>query len=509
MALAAPNPTFRPELLVLDGSGLLGSLVLVLLLVALLPSERRGLLRLPLSLLGVFVVSEALRLFLPADAATLKPARVAGVFVFLVAAARGVVLLLFHSRLTFRWAAGLPAIFRDIVQVLLYVGAVMGTLRAAGVEPSSLLTTSAVITAVVGFSLQETLGNLFSGLAIQAQRPFEVGDWVQFDQDRTSIGQVIEISWRATKVLTLDRVEIIVPNATMAKSALRNFTKPTATSRRTISVAAAYGAPPAKVKAALAEALVGIPHVLTMPAPLILLIEYGDSGINYEIRYFTDNFARSEVTDATVRERIWYALKRADITIPFPQRDVHMFHVSEETTKLEAARSIDRRDLALRYVNLFDLLPAQLHRQLAESSSVRLYAPGEIVIREGDPGAELFVVLEGEVAVLIDRGARQSSEVARLGRGEFFGEMSLMTGEPRTATVRAVEATEVLVVAREPFKELLVGRPELAEKLSMMLAERKLELDQRNSKETERQRASRTDETSKEMLVRIRDFFKL
>ncbi len=509
MATLAPTIAFRPELWVLDGAGFFGSIFLILLLLAMLPADRRGLIRLPLSLLGVFVVSEAVRLFAPVEPALLKPVRVIGLFAALVASARSLVLLLFSSRLTMRWAAALPAIFKDIFQVLLYLGAVMGTLRAAGLEPSSLLTTSAVLTAVVGLSLQETLGNLFSGLAIQAQRPFEVGDWVQFDADNTAVGQVIEISWRATKVLTLDRVEIIVPNATIAKSALRNFTKPTPTSRRTIRVSAAYAMPPAKVKAALAEAVVGIPHVLTTPAPLILLTEYADSGINYEIRYFTDDFRLADITDATVRERIWYALGRAGVSIPFPQVDVHMSHVTDETKKAEAARAIDRRDLALRYVNLFDLLPATLHRQLAERSHVRLYAPGETIIRQGEPGSELFVVLEGEVTILVSAGERTSAEVARLAKGEFFGEMSLMTGQARTATVRAAEPTEVLVVPHEPFKDLLGGRPELIERLSLMLAQRKLELEQRNSKESEWQRASREDETSKEILVRIRQFFKL
>src|SRR2546421_582971 len=113
-----------------------------------------------------------------------------------------------------------PRIFRDVTQAVVYVIVLMLTLRAVGVEPSSLLTTSALLTAVVGLALQDTLGNMVSGLALQMQRPFQVGDWIQFDPDERQIGKVTEVNWRATTVVTNDLIEVIVPNAHLAKAAI-------------------------------------------------------------------------------------------------------------------------------------------------------------------------------------------------------------------------------------------------------------------------------------------------
>src|SRR5690606_39397019 len=112
------------------------------------------------------------------------------------------------------------------------------------VEPASLLATSALLTAVIGLSLQETLGNLFAGLAIQAERPFEVNDWIQFDEHRHRVGRVVEINWRATKVETSDRVILTVPNGVLARAPIMNFSRPTALVRRSVYVDAPFDAPP-------------------------------------------------------------------------------------------------------------------------------------------------------------------------------------------------------------------------------------------------------------------------
>ncbi|RLB51945.1 MAG: hypothetical protein DRJ42_15955, partial [Deltaproteobacteria bacterium] len=157
-----------------------------------------------------------------------------GLFLLLISIGRSGVLVTAHLLVSRRIIGPLPKIFTDIVQGGIFAGALFVTLSAAGVAMDSLLTTSALLTAVVGLSLQDTLGNLFAGLAIQVQEPFEVGDWIQFDDDQDNIGMVIEINWRAARVLTLDQIEIIVPNNQLAKAPIRNFTKPMVHSRRKV-----------------------------------------------------------------------------------------------------------------------------------------------------------------------------------------------------------------------------------------------------------------------------------
>ncbi len=212
-------------------------------------------------------------------------------FFVLASCGRSVVLLaidVFFGKKTHRTP---PRIFRDLTQAVVYVIVLLLTLRAVGVEPGSLLTTSALLTAVVGLALQDTLGNLVSGLALQMQRPFEVGDWIQFESESRHVGQVTEVNWRATTVMTSDLVEVIVPNATLARAPIRNYSRPSIVSRRTITVQGPYDVPPHRVHDAIVSSLVGAPGVLADPAPWVRTSAFGDSGIEYTVLFFTDDYA--------------------------------------------------------------------------------------------------------------------------------------------------------------------------------------------------------------------------
>ena len=180
---------------------------------------------------------------------------------------RSLVLLVLDVILGRRMHRPPPRIVRDLAQGLVWIVVVLVTMRMAGVEPGSLLTTSALLTAAIALSLQETLGNLMAGLSVQVQRPFDVGDWIAFDSDQKHIGRVIEINWRATKVITLDEVEVTVPNGTLAKASIVNYTKPTPVSRRSLYVYTPGDVPPHVVQRAILEALPGSFGVAPSPRP--------------------------------------------------------------------------------------------------------------------------------------------------------------------------------------------------------------------------------------------------
>jgi len=427
-------------------------------------------------------------------------------FFLLASIGRSLVLLavdVLFGRRTHRTA---PRIFRDLTQAVVYVVVALLTLRAIGVEPGSLLTTSALLTAVVGLALQDTLGNLVSGLALQMQRPFEVGDWIQFDPDPRQTGHVTEVNWRATTVMTSDLVEVIVPNATLAKAPIRNYSRPSKISRRSISVQGPYDVPPLAVQEAILDALKGTPGVLTEPPPWVQTKTFADSGIEYAVYYFTEDYEARERTDGFVRDRVWYALQRAAVTIPFPIRTVHMKQVSDDSQRRDREQELERRDRVLRCVEFLDVLPPASHRALAGAANVRLYAPGEIVVEQGEQGGELFIIEEGEVVVELLTEGRQVS-VARLGAGKFFGEMGLMTGEPRAATVRAATSVTLLVVGKDAFHDTIAPVPGIVEKLSDLLAARQAELESVAS--SRRPSIEVINDRSKRLISQIKSFFKL
>ena len=496
------------EISLSGGIGLVIALALILLLPIILPKGSRIHVRMPLVLLGIHVVLLIWRALVHDEARADDTLRVASLFFLLASITRSGYLIVLHVIVMRTLGiADVPRIMRDLVQALLFIGVALITLRAAGVEPGSLLTTSALLTAVIGLSLQDTLGNLFAGLAIQAQRPFTVGDWIGFDEDDTHIGRVLEINWRTVQVETLDKLEITIPNSAIARTAVRNYSKPTKIARRRVYVHGPYDKPPERVMPELDKAIRDVSGVLTEPPPSVLIKDFTEAGVRYEVRYYINEFDHREVIAGLVRERLWYAMQRMGIDIPVPQRLVRMFDYTEERLQHEAEARVDALDDSLRRVDFLRVLPKDARHDLAENVSSRMYAPGELVIRKGDQGAELFIVRSGSLAVELGEGLSQR-EVARLGPGQFFGEMSLMTGETRTASVRAMTETELLVIGKDALQGVLEAEPELAETISRILAERSAELAQAASmSESDKKRTVERETTV--LLDRIKRFFSL
>jgi small-conductance mechanosensitive channel/CRP-like cAMP-binding protein len=493
-----------------SASGVLAAITLLMTLAlkVLLPAGERRRAVVPLALL-ILHLATLLAVALLYEHESVRGTLELIAFTFLlVAFARSGFLLVVRIFVARRLTRPLPQIFQDVLQALVYMAVALVVLRAVGVEPGSLLTTSALLTAVVGLSLQDTLGNMFAGLAIQAQRPFDPGDWIQYGGQPDQIGKVVEMNWRAVTVRTLERVDMVVPNSSLADSALRNFSKPTGLVRREAFVWAAYDVPPHRVQQVLLDAVKDVPGVMAEPPPTVLAREFSDRGVQYWVRWFITDFERREPISSDVRERIWYAMHRAGIAITLPRRHVTLEEVTPERLAQARERDVGERERALSSVDILAPLPPAARRRLAEASGSRLYAPNEVIIREGQPGHELFIIQRGEVRVLVDRADMSIVEVARLGPGAFFGEMSLMTGEPRRATVRSLGECEVIVVTKDALQPLLGQAPELAERISRKLAEREAELGARVAARR-RTKDQSVEERTSVLLDRIRKFFHL
>jgi small-conductance mechanosensitive channel len=374
------------------------ALVILALLALVIPSgERRRALRTPLVLLGLHVLVLAVRFPFDEDSAPARTLGLVGLFLLLLCIGRALFDLVVDQIIGVRFSRPLPRIIHDILQGVVYAGVVAVVLRSAGVDPGSLLTTSALLTAVIGLSMQETLGNLFAGLAIQLQRPFEVGDWIQVDPESRTIGRVIEINWRATTVLTLAQIELIIPNGVLAKTTIQNFTKPTKMARRTVEVQGPYDVSPRVVEQALLSATHAVPGVLASPQPFVFTQGFGESGINYHLTFWIDDFSLRDRIESTVRQRIWYAFERSGISFPFPVRTVYAHNVSEEARAVEAERDVERRLLSLKSVDFIALLPDNSVSRLAALARSRKFMAGEVINRQGDAGDELYIVEKGEV----------------------------------------------------------------------------------------------------------------
>jgi small-conductance mechanosensitive channel len=477
-----------------------------------LPAKHKRAVRQPLIFLGIHLVAHVLRKTLFTGDSNVAHALIVVAVLFVLASiARAAVALVLDVGFGRRMSRPAPKIIRDLVLGIVYVFVGLASLRAAGIEPSSLLTTSALLTAVVGLSLQETLGNLFAGLALQWQSPFEVGDWIQFGSDQKTVGKVLEINWRATKLLTLDEVEVIVPNGNLGKAAISNYTKPSPRLRRSLYVTVDSSTPPRKVQRIVADAIKGSFGVLEEPPPSVVTSDFNDAGIQLWVRFFTDEFQKWGIVEGEVRDRIWYALAREGIAISWPTRELYVHEVNEEARAKARERKTAAHLDALRAVDFLAALPQTELAKLARSAEAQLFAEGEVVVHKGDNADDMYIVRSGEVSVLVagngDGKLAPKHEVARLGAGKFFGEMALMTGEPRNADVVARTDSELLVVSHGAFHATLAAHPELAETVSRVIAERQATMDERKSQQSAA--PANVEERSSELLGKIKQFFSL
>ena len=414
----------------------------------------------------------------------------------------GFLLVIVALRRAFRWSP--QKIYLDIVMAAIYVMIAFPVLSKAGLKTSDLVTSTALITGILALAMQGTLGNIFAGIAIHLHHPFDVGDWIQFNDKREHIGKVKEISWRATTVVTLDSVEVVVPNSKLAEMPLTNFKRPERWSRRSIYFVCPYSVPPAQVHAIVLDAIVGSRGVLTSPAPTIVTNTFTERGIEYWLRFFTEDMDTRDGVDGGVRDRIWYSLDRQGISMPPAVHKVEFTEVSVESKQAMAQNEIQRREGILRGLSLCQGLPESALEIMARESRISRYLPKEVIIRQNDSGSELFVIQAGSVSVSATEGSATTSVVlTRLGPGDFFGEMSLLMGDPRSATVTADSACELLVIDKKVMAAVFASAPDLVNTISNSVASRKENLITRLAETRENE--PKGEEIS--VLVKIKKYF--
>jgi CRP-like cAMP-binding protein len=350
-----------------------------------------------------------------------------------------------------------PAIVQDVIVIGSF--AVTATL----IMEEKLLTTSAVGAVVVGFALQDTLGNLFAGLAIQIEKPFRVGHWISI---AGSEGRVEEVTWRATKLRTKNGQFLIVPNSVISKDPILNHSEPTVPTRLEVEVGASYLTPPNEVKAAIHRAMANASLVLRDPEPVVIIKAFGASSVDYAAKFWVEDYGQDNLAKDQVRTNLWYEFRRSNIEIPWPIQ----IEYSREEQPIRTHAHIDAAAARLGAIDLFSTLSPEAARGLAHDAADHLFAAGEAIVRQGDHGDSMFVVLRGMVHVVLEPSGQQ---VATIDAGGVFGEMSMLTGDPRTATVRATTDVQVLEIAAGDMRRLAQATPGLIEHISTVVEARR------------------------------------
>jgi small-conductance mechanosensitive channel/CRP-like cAMP-binding protein len=394
-----------------------------------------------------------------------------------------------------------PKLLLDILRlVLVLIGACLVISGVWRQDLSGLLTALGVSSIVLGLALQNTLDNVMVGIAVLLERPFEVGDWITIG---SLTGEVIEMNWRSVRIRTRARDLVIVPNSVIGKETLVNMSRPTKAHAESHVIGFSYDDPPNKVKRVLLSVVRSTRGVLMEPPPAVRTVNYAAYSIEYQVRFFLDDYPRVQEINDEFMTRVWYAAKRNGLNIPYPIQ-------AEYRHPLPPPPSVQRCAEALASVPVFVPLDEGELARLSAACEQLSFGRGERIVHQGEPGDAMYVILEGTAIVSIADGNQAEREVARLSRGEFFGEMALLTGEPRSASVTAVDDLTVVVVHKDSLQSMLHNRPGLAQEMAEIVEARKQGLRAvRDLQQAAPEQRAAIKHGAGELLGRIRRFFGL
>ncbi len=400
-----------------------------------------------------------------------------------------------------------PMFFRDILRFLATCMVFLILLKVVfRVEPSALVVTSTVMSAIIGLALQDMLGNVVAGVAIQVERPFQEGHWVKVGERN---GKVLQMSWRSTQLLTRDGDVLFIPNATLAKGEILNYYQPQRPHLVRRLIGTSYSDPPEKVKEVLLGSLTETPGVLSNPPVSVHLANYLDFSISYELRFWIGDYQDEPQIIDRVYSRLWYVFRREGITIPFPINEVHHKSIARSNQKQGQLRDAAEAQAVrlMSEVDLFRGLGLDKLASLVQAAQFQHYCEGEYLVRQGATDANLFLIERGSVTVsVVDGHQGLERTVGSFTTGYCFGEYALLTGEPRSASVIAEGHVEAMVLSKDAVEPLLRDSPELVVTLSAVLNRRHEELHLLMTAEAP---SLPEVEANRTLLTRIQRFFNL
>jgi len=352
-------------------------------------------------------------------------------------------------------------IIRDLIKFFILIFFALLFMRyVLRLNLATILTPSAIFTAIIGLSMQDTFGNLVAGIIIQLEKPFDIGDWIEIDGQKA---QVKEINWRYTKVETMDAIYIIIPNNKICTDRVINYNKPTTLVRQHLIIGVDYSVPPFRVKRAILDILKANPHITHKERSAVFLNEYGDSSVNYSIDYFISNIALHRVVRDDIYSAVWYQFQKHGINIPFPVRTVIMKPESQALADVSAITGL------LATFPFFENVSRESIEHLARFGLLHSVEADHALVQDGEAGESMFFILEGEFRVLKDK-----TQVATLKTGNCFGEMSLLTGETRNARIESIAHGRLLEIDRSAFKILIESEPSIMRRIEKVFEERAL-----------------------------------
>src|SRR5438445_7630138 len=317
-----------------------------------------------------------------------------------------------------------PRILRDLLLALTYI-VVAITILSRDIDLTGIVATSAVITAVIGLSFQDTIGNMMGGMALQLEHTIGVGDWIKLDGLE---GLVKEIRWRHTSIETRNWDTVVIPNSVLMKSQVTVLGRRSGQPRQRrqwVYFYVDFRYSPAEVIDIVQTALRSetISSVAQEPPPNCIMMDFKESYASYAVRYWLTDLAVDDPTNSVVRTRIYFALRRANIPLSIPAHSLFVTEEDRSRREQKSAAEIDKRIGALKEVELFQALTDEERRALATRLRVAPFVRDETITRQGAEAHWLYLITRGDAEVRVAVEGNLNQRLATLHQGDFFGEI--------------------------------------------------------------------------------------
>ncbi|MGA9755692.1 MAG: mechanosensitive ion channel family protein [Desulfobaccales bacterium] len=421
--------------------------------------------------------------------------------------ASGIIQSLLWSNLEKRLGHPVPKLLQDIVTATIGFTVILSVCGFVLHAPlSGLIAGSSVLAAVIGLAITRMISDVFSGVALSVERAYNIGDWMEVEMRSrpggSMIGRVVEINWRATRLHTKADEIIVIPNSEMARTKFINYSIPERHYRAEVQVTLSDTIATERAKRILMAALLSTPGIMQEPEPQVILRKFDPRGVLWCLWFWVSDYAENVQVTKVVHENVLKHLHVAGIDLSYNRIDQRLVPENngrreEELVKLELIRGIE----------FFKIMGENYLTRIAEGMERKKYSAQEFIVTQDEAGSSLFIVEEGLVNILVKDAAGTNIWVAHIQPGGFFGEMALLTGEPRAASAQA----ETELICYEISKEILIPifqeSPELLEKISAVMAARKIRLRKIEAATSAQTGDGEEETTTHWLLQNMRNFF--
>jgi small-conductance mechanosensitive channel/CRP-like cAMP-binding protein len=412
---------------------------------------------------------------------------------------RGMLLFVWRGVLAGK-ASVVPQIIWNILDVIVYLAAIFAILSFIfDQHMTGLLVSSGVVVGILGLSLQPILGDVIAGIGLTVEQPFVTGDWVELEGGE--MGEIINMDWRATEIRTWHNTVHVVPNSKLAGASIHNYERADGAYGFWFYVTVARSVSPELVRRLILEASLKSGLVLDDPVPAIKVWDTEDHPIKYMIFVHCSNYRLYFSAKDEILRHCWALFTKAGFNFAASPQDIE-FRPGEphEASEIEVA-------VLLRQIPLLAPLEEAERSQLAHDGVMHSWGPGSTIISENTVGDSMYIILSGMVQIQRTMEDGKVLNLARLGTYDYFGEMSLLTGESRSASVVTHTECQVLEIAKSSIEPLFHSRPELVEEIANLMAERKLKSELLTSESKKISVADRLKNYSEAFASSIRSFF--